>query len=104
MHAVQQSLLFQVVNVLVHGSQAFEPDPARNLLERRGVAVARHKGLEKVENLFLPSSDSHGRIIANKKRTATVLFGAGESEVKTSGSGFLFQTAPHGFARVAVEV
>ena len=58
--AVEQALLFQVGNVLVHSGQAFQPHPARNLFKRWRVAVAGHKRLEEVENLFLPSGDSHG--------------------------------------------
>ena len=74
MHAVQQPLLFQVGNVLMHGGQALQPHAARNLFKGRGVAVARYKRLQEVENLFLPSGNSHARIIANKKRTVSTLF------------------------------
>ena len=74
MHAVKQPLLFEVGNVLMHGCQALEPHAARNLLKGRGVAVARYKRLQEIQNLFLPSGHCHERIIANKRRTARVFF------------------------------
>jgi hypothetical protein len=73
MHPVKKPLLFKVRYVFVDSCQAFEPHSARNLFKRRGIAIAEHKRLQEVENLFLPSSNSHGRIIANKKRIATIL-------------------------------
>jgi hypothetical protein len=73
-HAVEQALFLEVGDVLVHGGQALQLHAARDLFKRRGVAVAGHERFEEVENLFLPSSDSHGRIIANKKRTMSTIF------------------------------
>jgi hypothetical protein len=68
----------------MHGCQALQPHAARNLLKGRGVAVAGYKSLKEVENLFLSSSDSHGRIIANKKRTATILFSPSRARFQES--------------------
>ena len=73
-NAVQHTLLLKVGDVLVNRGQALEPHAARNLFKRRRVAIAGDKRLEEVENLFLPSGNSHGRIIANKKRIATEVF------------------------------
>jgi hypothetical protein len=70
-HAIQQSLLFEIGDVLVNCSQALQSHAARDLFKRRRIAVAGNKGFEKVEDFFLPASDSHGRIIANKKRIET---------------------------------
>jgi hypothetical protein len=73
-NAIEHSLFFEVRNVFVDGRQALQPHATRNLLKRRGITVAGDKGLEKVDYFFLPSSDSHGRIIANKKRSAIGFF------------------------------
>jgi hypothetical protein len=73
MYPVKKPFLFKVRYVFVDSCQTFEPHSARNLFKRRGIAIAEHKRLQEVENLFLPSSNSHGRIIANKKRIATIL-------------------------------
>ena len=82
--------LFKVGNVLMHGCQALQPHAARNLLKRRGIAVASHERLQEIENLFLPTCDSHARIIANKKRTAQYLFlrllYGGETALKKSSA------------------
>jgi hypothetical protein len=73
-NAIEQSLSFQVGNVLVHGGQALEPHAAGNFLKRWGIPIAGHKRLQEVDDFFLPASNSHGRIIANKKRIAPELF------------------------------
>jgi hypothetical protein len=73
-NAIEHSFFFEVCYVFVDGRQALQPHATRNLLKRRGIAVAGDKGLEKVDHFFLPSSDSHGRIIANKKRSAIGFF------------------------------
>ena len=67
-HTVEQPFFLEVGDVLVHGGQALEAHAARDLFEGGGVAVAGHKRLQKVDNLFLPTGDSHGRIIANTAR------------------------------------
>src|ERR1700734_883626 len=74
MHPVQHPLLFQVGNVLVHGRQALQLHAPRNLFEGRRIAVTGHKRFQKIQNFFLSSSYGHGRIIANKKRSATPVF------------------------------
>ena len=73
-YAVQHAFLLKVGNVLVDGCQALQPHSAGDLFEGGRVAVASHEGLEEVENVFLPACYSHGRIIANKQRTATTFF------------------------------
>ncbi len=71
-HAVQHPLLFQVGDVLVHGGQALQAHAARNLFKRRRIAIAAYKRLQKIQNFLLSSCNGHARIIANKKRTATI--------------------------------
>ena len=70
MNAVQQALFLEVGDVLVNRGQALQVHSAGNLFKRRGIAVAGHERFQKVDDLFLPSRDSHGRIIAKKKRIA----------------------------------
>jgi hypothetical protein len=67
---IEEALLFKVGNVLVHGGQAFQPHSPGDLFERGGIAVAQHERTQKIDYFFLPSCDSHGRIIAKKKRIA----------------------------------
>jgi len=74
MHAVEEALLLEVSDVLVYRGQAFQVHSPGNLLKGRGIAIAGNERFEEVDNLFLPSGDSHGRIIAKKKRIATKVF------------------------------
>jgi len=62
------------VMCFVDGCQALEPHSSGNLLKRRGIPVACHKGSEEIDHFFLSASNSHGRIIANKKRIAPEVF------------------------------
>src|ERR1700688_2297160 len=58
----------------MHRGQVFQVHSASNFLKGRRIAVPRYERFQKVDNLFLPSSDSHGRIIAKKKRIAREVF------------------------------
>jgi hypothetical protein len=58
----------------MHRGQALQIHTSGNFLKRRGIAIAGDERFEEVDNLFLPSSDSHARIIAKKKRIARESF------------------------------
>ena len=68
MRALEQSLGLEVGDVLVDGGERTEAKAGSDLLIRGGVAVPGGERGEKVENLFLPTRDSHGVILANKRR------------------------------------
>ncbi len=72
--ALQQTFILQVGDVLMDGGERAEAEAGGDLLVGRGVAVLLRKAGEEVDDLFLPSCDSHGRIVANKRRTGEVLF------------------------------
>jgi hypothetical protein len=65
---LQQALLLQVGDVLVHGGQRLEAETACNFFKGWGVSVALDKIADEVQHLFLPAGHRHGSIIANKKR------------------------------------
>lgn len=87
MSALQQALVLQVGDVFVDGGEGTEAETGGDLFVRRGVAVLLSEAGEKVDDLFLPSCDSHGWIVANKKRTREVLFRLTRNEVGTRATG-----------------
>jgi hypothetical protein len=100
--AVEEALLFKVRDVFMHRSEAFQPHSPGDLFERRGIAVAQHERSQKIDYLFLPSCDSHARIIAKKKRIArrsfclsfsAVFAELSEEEMVFTNSGQGFQPA-----------
>ena len=71
---VEQTLLFEIGDVLVDGGQGLQVESARDLFKRRRVAVAGDERLQKIENFFLSSCDCHARILANEKRNSQYYF------------------------------
>lgn len=59
MGALEEALVLQVGDVFVHCGERTEAEAAGDLLKGWGVAVLLGEGGEEVENLFLPSRDSH---------------------------------------------
>jgi hypothetical protein len=57
--ALEKTLVLEVGDVLVHGGEGAEAQPAGDLLVRRGVAVLLGEAGEKVDDLFLPSRNCH---------------------------------------------
>ena len=70
MRALQQSFVLKIGNVFVNGGEGAEAEAAGDLFVGRGVSVLLGEAGEKVDDLFLPSRDSHAGIVANKKRIA----------------------------------
>ena len=70
MGALQESLVLEIGDVFVHGSERAQAQAAGNLLVRGRVTVLLREAGEEVDNLFLPPCYSHGGIVANKKRIA----------------------------------
>ena len=70
---LQQAFVLQIRDVLMHGGQRTEAQATGYFLIGRGVAVFLREAGKKVDDLFLPPSDSHAEIVANKKRIAIPL-------------------------------
>ena len=73
MCALQQAFVLQIRDVLMDGGQRTEAQTTGYFLVRGRVAVFLREAGEKVDDLFLPPSDSHAEIVANKKRIARPL-------------------------------
>ena len=73
--ALQQALGLEIGDVLMDGGERAEAEARGDLLIGGGVAVAGGEAGEKVENLFLPTRDSHALILANKRRIAAKVSG-----------------------------
>ena len=58
--ALEQALCLEIGDVLMDGGEGAEAEAGGDFLVRGGVAVAGGEGGEKVENLFLPTRNSHG--------------------------------------------
>src|SRR5580698_1222770 len=69
---LQQSLVLQIRNVLVHGSERPQIQAMSNLLKGRRISVALNEAGDKVQHFFLSTSHGHSRIVANKKRIENV--------------------------------
>lgn len=72
--ALQEALILQIRYVLMDRGEGAEAKASGDLLVGRGVAVAGGEAGEKVDDLFLPTGDSHVDIVANKRRTGTISF------------------------------
>jgi len=70
-HPIQQALLLEICDVLMHGGKAFQPHCPGDLFKGGGISISGHERSEKVDDLFLPSRNGHVRIIAKKKRNAS---------------------------------
>jgi hypothetical protein len=68
MGALEQALGLEVSDVLMDGGKRTKAKAGGDLLVGRGIAVAGGEAGEKVDNLFLSTRDSHGLILANKRR------------------------------------
>jgi hypothetical protein len=66
--ALEEALGLEIGDVLMDGGKRTEAEAGGDLLVGGGIAVAGGEGGEKVENLFLPTRDSHALILANKRR------------------------------------
>ena len=66
--ALEEAFGLEIGDVLMDGGEGTEAEAGGDLLVGGRVAVAGGEGGEKVENLFLPTRDSHAVILANKRR------------------------------------